>query len=167
MTQYEFNGSQNFDVFAVGNADAIRNLLVEKISEQYSNNSDVMFRARATALIGIVLPVLTWMRDNYGVPISLEAIRLGMELRSISTMTRHRIFRARNIVGGNPIEYKVPEMPEDLVYPLQAYLGELPGYDPSIEWNQQRTNMPAEQHVYALTYFIGTFTQPAVLRAAG
>jgi intracellular multiplication protein IcmO len=154
--------SNSFNPFAVGNADAIRELLVSQLGEQQSNDSNGVFRARATALIGTVAPVLTWMRDNYGVPISIETIRFCLELRWISTLARHRIFMVRNTLGGNPFEYKVPEMPEDLVYPLQAYLGELPGYDSSIEWNQQKENKPAEQHGYALMYFTSTFTQLAV-----
>ena len=150
------------DTFAAGSSDAIRELLVSQLGEQQSNDSNGVFRARATALVGTVAPVLTWMRDNYAVPISIETIRFCLELRWISTLARHRIFMVRNTLGGNPIEYKVPEMPEDIVYPLQAYLGELPGYDSSVAWNQQKENKPAEQHGYALMFFTGTFTQLAV-----
>ena len=154
--------SNTFNPFSSGNADAIRELLVSQLGEQQSSDSNGVFRGRAVALIGTIAPVLTWMRDNYNVPISIETIRFCLELRWIWTLATHRIFMVRNPEGGSPFEYKVPEMPEDIVYPLQAYLGELPGYDASVPWNQQKENKPAEQHGYALMYFTGTFTQLAV-----
>ena len=154
--------SNTCNPFATGNADSIRELLVSQLGEQQSSDSNGVFRGRAVALAGTIAPVLTWMRDHYNVGISIETMRFCMELRWIWTLATHRIFMVRNKEGGNPHEYKVPEMPEEIVYPLQAYLGELPGYDSSVAWNQQKENKPAEQHGYALMYFTGTFTQLAV-----
>ena len=154
--------SNTFNPFAVGNADAIRELLISQLGEQQSNDANGVFRARATALVGTIAPVLAWMRDNHGVPISVDSIRFSMELRWVGTLAKYRIFLVRNKDGGNPIEYKVPEIPDDILYPMQAYLGEVPGYDTSVEWNQQRDSRPSEQHGFALMYFTSTFTQLTV-----
>jgi len=155
--------SNTFNPFATGNSDAIRELLVSQLGEQRSEDNNGVFRGRAVALIGTIAPVLTWMRDNRGIPINIETIRFCLELRWIWTLATHRIFMVRNPKGGNPIEYDLTgDIPEDVIYPLQAYLGELPGYDSSVPWNEQKDNKPSEQHGYALMYFTGTFTQLAV-----
>jgi intracellular multiplication protein IcmO len=155
--------SNTFNPFATGNADAIRELLASQLGEQTAQDSNGVFRARAVALIGTIAPVLTWMRDHRGVPISIETIRFCLELRWIWTLATHRIFMVRDPANGKITEYDVSkDMPEDIIYPMQAYLGELPGYDSSVPWNQQKDNKPSEQHGYALMYFTATFTQLAV-----
>jgi len=40
---------------------------------------------------------------------------------------------------------------------LQAYLGELPSYDMSLDWNRQKTEEPSKQHGFAQFYFTHTF----------
>ncbi|MGI4953379.1 MAG: type IV secretory system conjugative DNA transfer family protein [Janthinobacterium lividum] len=154
--------SNRFNPFAAGNADAIRELLVSQLGEQQSSDQNGVFRGRAVALIGTIAPVLAWMRDTHGIPIDIESIRFSMELRWIGVLAVHKIFLVRNRVGGNPIEHRVPNIPDEILYPLQAYLGEIPGYDISVEWNQQRDTKPSEQHGFALMYFTSTFTQLSV-----
>jgi intracellular multiplication protein IcmO len=48
-------------------------------------------------------------------------------------------------------------MPEDIIYPLKAYLGELPSYDLTLDWNKQKTEEPSKQHGFAQFYFTRTF----------
>ena len=50
-----------------------------------------------------------------------------------------------------------PGMPEDIIYPLKAYLGELPSYDLTLDWNKQKTEEPSKQHGFAQFYFTRTF----------
>lgn len=154
--------SNTCNPFASGNADAIRELLVSQLGEQQSSDQNGVFRGRAVALIGTIAPVLAWMRDTHGIPIDIESIRFSMELRWIGILAVHKIFLVRNREGSNPIEHRVPNIPDEILYPLQAYLGEIPGYDISVEWNQQRDTKPSEQHGFALMYFTSTFTQLSV-----
>lgn len=154
--------SNTFNPFAAGNADAIRELLVSQLGEQQSNDQNGVFRGRAVALIGTIAPVLAWMRDTYGISINIEAIRFSMELRWIGILAVHKVFLVRNRAGGNPDEIPVPDIPDEILYPLQAYLGEIPGYDTSVAWNQQKDSKPSEQHGFALMYFTNTFTQLSV-----
>jgi intracellular multiplication protein IcmO len=154
--------SHSFNPFAMGNADAIRELLASQLGEQRSEDSNGVFRARAVALIGTIAPVLVWMRDQKGVPISIESIRFALELRSIWTLATHKIFLHRQAVDGEVKEIAVPVMPEDILYPLRAYLGELPGYDTSLPYNEQKGDEPSKQHGFALFYFTATFTQLSV-----
>jgi intracellular multiplication protein IcmO len=154
--------SNTFNPFATGNADAIRELLASQLGEQRSDDTNGVFRGRAVALIGTVAPVLVWMRDHKGVTINIEKIRFALELPWIWTLAKNHIFLVRDPKTGDITEIPVPEMPIDIVYPLLAYLGELPGYDISVPYNEQRSDKPSEQHGYALMYFTGTFAQMSI-----
>jgi hypothetical protein len=70
-----------------------------------------------------------------------------------------KIFLSRDSENGEVSEIPVPKMPEDILYPLQAYLGELPGYDSTVPYNKQSGDMPSQQHGFALMYFTGIFQQ--------
>ena len=72
------------------------------------------------------------MRDHKGVPLNIDTVRLSFELRSIWKVSTKRVFEVRDPISGETTDIPVPEMPEDLIYPLQAYLGELPSYDMSL-----------------------------------
>ena len=154
--------SNTFNPFATGNADTIRELLASQLGEQRAEDPNGVFRSRAIALIGTMAPVLTWMRDHKGISINIEKIRFALELRGIWKLATKRVFESRNPETGEIDEVKVPDMPEDLIYPLQAYLGEIPGYDTSLDYNKQKTDEPFKQHGFALFYFTATFTQLAV-----
>jgi intracellular multiplication protein IcmO len=154
--------SNTFNPFASGNADAIRELLASQLGEQRAEDTNGVFRGRAIALIGTVSPVLVWMRDKKGVSINIEKIRFCLELRWIWTLAINRIFLVRDPKTGTITEIPVPDMPEEIVYPLLAYLGEVPGYDISVPYNEQRSDKPSEQHGYALMYFTATFAQMSI-----
>jgi intracellular multiplication protein IcmO len=154
--------SNTFNPFATGNADAIRELLASQLGEQRSDDTNGVFRGRAVALIGTVAPVLVWMRDHKGVTINIEKIRFALELPWIWTLAKNHIFLVRDPKTGTITEIPVPDMPLDIVYPLLAYLGELPGYDISVPYNEQRSDKPSEQHGYAIMYFTGTFAQMSI-----
>ena len=114
-------------------------------------------RERAAALVGALTPVLVWMRDHKGVLLNIDTVRLSFELRSIWKVATKRVFEVRNPITDEMTDIPVPEMPEDLIYPLQAYLGELPSYDMSLDWNRQKSEEPSKQHGFAQFYFTHTF----------
>ena len=154
--------SNTFNPFAHGNADALREMLVSQLGEQRSEDSNGVFRTRAIALVGTIAPVLVWMRDNRGIPVNIETIRFALELRSIGTLATRRIFLHREGISGTVTEIHVNNMPEEIIYPLNAYLGELPGYDTTQPYNKQKGEEPSKQHGFALFYFTGPFTQLSV-----
>jgi len=153
--------SHTFNPFAVGNADAIREMVVSQLGEQSSNDSNGVFRSRAVALIGAVVPVLVWIRDHEGISIDIEKIRDALELRVIWKLAVKGLFELRDSTSGKITDVKV-DIPADVAYPLQAYLGEIPGYDTTLDYNKQKSEKPSEQHGYARFYFTAMFTQLAV-----
>jgi intracellular multiplication protein IcmO len=91
------------------------------------------------------------------VPLNVETIRLAFELRCIWKVAMKRVFEVRNPATGETTDIPVREMPEDIIYPLKAYLGELPSYDLTLDWNKQKTEEPSKQHGFAQFYFTRTF----------
>ena len=157
--------SATFNPFAWGNADVIRELLVSQIESNPTGGDkggNHIFMQRATALLGALTPTLVWMRDFKGVPIDIESIRFATELESIVSMVKDRVFLRRNTMGGDPICIPVPEISEDLIYPLRAYLGETGKYDVTQPVNKQKSDEPARQHSFVVMHFSATFTQLAV-----
>ena len=154
-----------FNPFAWGNENVIRELLVSQI-ESNPNGGDKggnhIFMQRAVALLGALTPALVWMRDFKGVPIDIESIRFATELESIVSLVKDRVFLRRNTTGGDPIAIAVPEISEDLIYPLRAYLGETGKYDVTQPVHKQKSDEPARQHSFVVMHFSATFTQLAV-----
>ena len=155
--------SHSFNPFAIGNADAIRELLASQLGDQAQNDPNGVFRERAVALIGTIAPVLVWLRDHKGVALNIEVIRFSIELRWIWKLAMEKIVLLRDPDTGAVTELDVShDIPEDITWPLRSYLGELPGYDPGLPLEKQKGDEPSKQHGYAQFYFTATFTQLAV-----
>lgn len=157
--------TNTFNPFAFCNADVLRELLVSQIEDNPqgpASDPNGVFKAGAVALLGSLAPVLVWLRDNKRVPIDIEKIRFATELRCVATLVAHRKFLVRNPENGEISDVDVVDMPEALLYPLRAYLGETGDFDFNLPWNQQKTNEPARQHSFVLLHFRQTFTQLAV-----
>jgi intracellular multiplication protein IcmO len=155
--------SHSFNPFSIGNADAIRELLASQLGEQAQNDANGVFRERAVALIGTIAPVLVWLRDVKGLPLNIEVIRFSIELRWIWNLAKEKIVLVRDPATGSIANLNVRgEIPEEIVWPLLSYLGELPGYDPSLPLTAQKGDEPSKQHGFAQFYFTAMFTQLAV-----
>ncbi len=155
--------SHSFNPFSIGNADAIRELLASQLGDQAQNDANGVFRERAVALLGTIAPVLVWLRDYKGVVLNIEVIRFSIELRWIWKLAMEKIVLLRDPETGNVVEIDVKdEIPEDITWPLRSYLGELPGFDPTMPLDKQKGDEPSKQHGFAQFYFTATFTQLAV-----
>jgi intracellular multiplication protein IcmO len=143
--------------FLVGDAGAIGEMLTSPLGEPAPGEANSVFRERAAALAGVLAPVLVWGRDHKGVALNIDTLRLSFELRSIWKAATKRVFEVRDPRSGETMDIPVPEMPEDLISPLKAYLGELPGYDMSLDWIQLKTKEALRQHNFAQFCFTQTF----------
>ena len=94
--------SNTFNPFAVGNADAIGEMLSSQLGESAAHDSNQVFRDRAVALVGTLAPVLVWMRDHKGLALNIETIRLAFELRCIWKVAMKRVFEVRNAAHKTP-----------------------------------------------------------------
>jgi intracellular multiplication protein IcmO len=148
--------ANRLNAFVAGDADAIGEVLSGPLGEPALDDANV-FRQRAAALVDALAPVLVWMRDHKGVLLNIDTVRLSFELRSIWKVATKRVFEVRNPITDDITDIPVPEMPEDLIYPGQAYLGELPSCDMILDWNRQKSAEPSKQHGFAQFYFTHTF----------
>lgn len=138
--------------FVTGDADALRDLLVDQLRGEAACDGFGVFRGRAIALAGTIAPVLAWVRDHKGVPMNMQQCRYTLQLGSLCILVTHRIFLAREAETGVVGKIQVSDMPAAVVEPVKSYLGEIPGYDTSREWLDQKNDKPLEQHGYALMY---------------
>lgn len=158
--------SNTFNPFAWASADAIREMLLSQIEANPAGASggdgNRVFGQRAAALLGAWTPILVWLRDHKHVPIDIEAIRFATELESVATIAFQKRHRRLDVQTGAVTMLDVPDVPEALLYPLRAYLGETGGYDAGLPFNKQRSEEPAKQHSFVTMHFSATFTQLAV-----
>src|SRR5208283_903094 len=96
MTASGEKQSNTFNPFAVGNADAIGEMLSSQLGETIAGDSNQVFRDRAVALVGTMAPVLVWMRDHKGVALNIDTIRVSFELRCIWKMAVRKRFEIRD-----------------------------------------------------------------------
>jgi intracellular multiplication protein IcmO len=152
-----------FNPFAVGDADAIRELLVSQIGDFAESDAYAVFRERTVALLEAVAPVLVWLRDRKGIVLDLDAIRSSIELGWIRKLAMEKIVPLRDPGTGDVTEMNVAdEIPETMTWPLRSYLDELPGFDPGMPLDGRKSDEPMRQHGYAQFCFTATFTQLAM-----
>ena len=92
-----------------------------------------------------------------GLSLNIEVIRSSIELRWIWKLAieKRRAARATRTTGTEREIDVSAEIPEDVIWPLVAYLGELPGYDPTVPLSEQKGDEPSKQHGFAQFYFTG------------
>jgi intracellular multiplication protein IcmO len=149
--------ANRLNAFVVGDADAIGEVLLSPLGDLASGDVDGFVCDRAATLVGALTPVFVWMRDHKGVALNIDTVRLSFELRSIWKVVTQRVFEVSDPISGETTAIPVPEMPEDVVDPLQAYLVGLPFFDMSLDWDRQTTDSALRQHGFAQFYFTHTF----------
>ena len=100
--------SNSINPFALGSASYLTNLLVSLMPDTGGDNA--MWKDRAVALMSVVMPVLTWKRDEQEIPLSINLIREELQLRNIVSASRDK------------------NIPDALRRNLNSYLAELSGY---------------------------------------
>lgn len=150
MTSEPFN---SLNPFGTGTADDVRDLLVRSIGDDPVENGASFFRCRAVALVTALSPVLVWLRDHKGIQLDAQRCYAALGLREIATLWDRKVALVRDPATGRVQEVQAEDLPADLHRLLGAYLVDLPGYDPTHPFEEQRTQRPEEMHGYALFHF--------------
>lgn len=110
MTANSDNGavSNTMNPFSNGSASYLTNMVVTLMPDAGGDNA--MWKERAVALMGALMPALTWKRDKAGLLLDVGILRDYIELPAIIRLSRD------------------PALPERIVRALQGYLRTLPGY---------------------------------------
>jgi intracellular multiplication protein IcmO len=102
--------SNTMNPFSSGSASYLTNMLVSLMPDSQGDNA--MWQERAVALIGALMPGLTWKRDNQDMPLSVRTIRDSLSLPSVVRISRDQA------------------IPEHIRAAIKGYLETLPGFVP-------------------------------------
>ncbi len=110
MTANSDNGavSNTMNPFSNGSASFLANMIVSLMPDAGGDNA--MWKERAIALMGALMPALTWKRDHAGLLFDVGVLREYVELPAIIKLSRDA------------------NLPERIIRALQGYLSTLPGY---------------------------------------
>lgn len=100
--------SNTMNPFSNGSASYITNMVVSLMPDAGGDNA--MWKERAVALMGALMPALTWKRDRGDILLDVSALRDYIELPAIIRLSRD------------------PDLPERILRGLHGYLTTLPGY---------------------------------------
>ena len=126
MVASGFKISNTFNAFAIGNADAVREVLASQLGEQASTDSNGIFRERAVALIASIAPALVWLRDHKDVPLTIDFIRSSIELIWIWKLAMEKTFKHRDYHSGTEIDVSVRTFPRTSSGHLNPILASCP-----------------------------------------
>jgi len=146
-----------------GDATAIRHLLMQQAESIQVAYRGEWFGDHAARLLTAMAPVLAWMRDHQAIRLTNGVVGYAMQLRAIASLATRRVFLAQAGGAGWISELPAREMPETLVYPLNAYLKELPGYDTTQNFEDQRCDEARRHHsmvLFLLLPFCSTGGRP-------
>lgn len=101
--------SNTMNPFSSGSASYLTNMLVSLMPDAEGDNA--MWKERAVSLISSLMPILTYRRDTFDIPMSVGTIRHNLNLSSIIKLSRDE------------------NLPPHLRDGLKGYLDTLPGYN--------------------------------------
>ena len=107
-----------------------------------------IWQARADALLQAFAAVMNWARETTGFAPTEADIAEMLSLRSIALIAQERLLPIPH--GGQGCFLDLAGIPDALVLPLRAYLGETGGYDLGLPWDRQRSDQPYKLHSYTL-----------------
>lgn len=137
--------SNTMNPFSSGSASYLVNMLVSLMPESGGDNA--MWKERAVSLVGAMMPILTWKRDNQEMPLSVRTIRDYLSMNNVIKLERDEA------------------VPEHLREGITGYLDTLPGfvadaYDddgnvkpPGPDTPQYDTTTANQQHGYLAMQF--------------
>ena len=145
--------------FAQARANMIREILVGQLNEPGSEGNGGVFFGRAVAFLGTIAPILEWMRENRGVPTTLERVRDLTELANVVRIATKRQVKLTDSKTGHSQVLDLADLPNEYVQALRDYLGQTGGFDLDVSIKEQRSTQPAEQHSYIAMQFTEVFSQ--------
>ncbi len=114
--------SNSMNPFSSGSASYLTNMLVSLMPDADGDNA--MWKERAVALVGTIMPALTWKRDHQDTPLNVTTIRQFLQLNNIIKLSREE------------------GIPENLTAGVKGYLETLPGYNDAA-WDDEGKEKPA------------------------
>jgi len=137
--------SNTMNPFSSGSASYLVNMLVSLMPDSGGDNA--MWAERAVSLIGAMMPVMVWKRDNQDISLSVRTIRDNLSINNVIKLARDEA------------------VPDEIRAGIKGYLDTLPGfvheaYDdqgnakpPGPDTPQYDTTTASQQHGYLAMQF--------------
>ncbi|HBM90871.1 MAG TPA: type IV secretion protein IcmO, partial [Rhodospirillaceae bacterium] len=123
--------SNTMNPFSNGSASYLTNMVVSLMPDAGGDNA--MWKERAVALMGALMPALTWKRDKQGLLLDVGILRDFIEMSPIIKLSRDA------------------DLPERILRGLKGYLDTLPGYvDEAFDDNGKEKPPSPDQPMYDL-----------------
>ena len=155
------NGSDSFTLapFAKARANMIREILVGQLNEPGGDGNSAMFHGRVVAFLGIIAPILEWLRTERGVPTTLERVRDLTELANVVRIAQTKHVKLTDSRTGAVQTLDLHDLPNEYVQGLRDYLGQTGGFDLDVSIKDQKSTQPAEQHSFVAMQLTEVFSQ--------
>ena len=155
------NGSDSFTLapFAKARANMIREILVGQLNEPGGDGNSAMFHGRVVAFLGIIAPILEWLRTERGVPTTLERVRDLTELANVVRIAQTKHVKFTDSKTGAVQTLDLHDLPNEYVQGLRDYLGQTGGFDLDVSIKDQKSTQPAEQHSFVAMQLTEVFSQ--------
>lgn len=155
------NGSDSFTLapFAKARANMIREILVGQLNEPGGDGNSAMFHGRVVAFLGIIAPILEWLRVERGVPTTLERVRDLTELANVVRIAQTKHVKFTDSKTGAVQTLDLHDLPNEYVQGLRDYLGQTGGFDLDVSIKDQKSTQPAEQHSFVAMQLTEVFSQ--------
>ncbi len=148
----------SFNPFATASADDVRDLLIQDIHRGHPDvdSSGAVFRSRAEEMVGLLSPLMVWLRDHRSIRLTPEQCYAAMDLRTLARLSSDQVLSLRDPATGLVGDSPAADLPGEVSERLRTYLGYLsydPGsYDPGLPYDGQRSDQPGKMHSYAQFY---------------
>ena len=146
------------DPFATASADDVRDLLIHEIHRGHPDvdSSGAVFRSRAEEMVGLLSPLMVWLRDHRSIRLTPEQCYAAMDLRTLARLSSNQVLSLRDPATGLMGESPAVDLPGEVSERLRTYLGCLnydpDSYDPGLPYDGQRSDQPGNLHSYAQFY---------------
>lgn len=129
-------------------------ILASHLSDAQPDGATPVFRNRALGLANAVAPVLAWLQEHRGVGIDFVTLHRALELEWLWSIATRAVALVRDPISGTETELDLADaLPQEVAWPLLAYLDELPGYNPSLSLEVLTNSAAGVHHGYAQFYF--------------
>lgn len=113
------------------------------------NASTDVWAGRAQALANSVSPILSWTRQEKGIPLDEATLRSVLSLDALHSALRERKLPLTAADGQNRL-VDLTGAPETMLIPLAGYLHDTGAYDPERSQGVPQKEETYRQHAYVL-----------------
>ena len=131
--------SNTMNPFSNGSSSMLAQLVVSMMDSGHGGSDGDMWKGRAIVFVEAIMKILVYMRDEGHILLDANSIRNYFEFPRLEAMVMDKQF-----IRDKAEPVNIADAPEVVVEPINNYVKNLPGYDPSRKGKQ--VSQVLEQH---------------------